>query len=317
MAAVYYKTTGTAAGSPVYFCNEQKDSSYYRWLPNPPYVCNNMKAVIELVDGKFILPKNCNYMFYGALNSTFDFTGIDTSEVEGFKYMFKDCRQLEQIDLSTWDFSKVKSFNYMFENCTELRSIDLSGHDYSSAESLQGMFSGCTRLTTINTDNMYNFHPTNLNSIFKNCINVTDFGNGITNWDISNVTDFTSMFYGCYGLTSLDISKWEFKWETDSSTQVIVDMMFGYCAGLETIYTEVETDWSIYPNIKSYLLFDECVRIRNWSGYADISKANTSSTGYFTGKRNIYQIYEKIGNDWKGVQAYVKDTTWQNTEVYM
>ena len=73
-----------------------------------------------------------------------------------------------------------------------------------------------------------NARPTSCNMWFYNCNNLTKI-EGIENLNTVNVTDMNCMFWGCSGLTSLDLSKFD--------TQKVTDMsfMFAYCSSLTSL----------------------------------------------------------------------------------
>ena len=70
--------------------------------------------------------------------------------------------------------------------------------------------------------------PTSCSHWFKDCIYLTRI-EGIWNLNTENVTDMSRMFQGCYGLTSLDVSKF--------NTSKVTDMcrMFQGCYGLTSL----------------------------------------------------------------------------------
>ena len=73
-----------------------------------------------------------------------------------------------------------------------------------------------------------NARPTSCNMWFYNCNNLTKI-EGIENLNTVNVTDMNCMFWGCSGLTSLDLSKFD--------TQKVTDMgfMFSGCSKLTSL----------------------------------------------------------------------------------
>ena len=99
-----------------------------------------------------------------------------------------------------------------------------------------------------------NARPTSCNMWFYNCNNLAKI-EGIENLNTVNVTDMNSMFWGCSGLTSLDLSKFDTQKVTDMSymfsgcykltllnlskfnTQNVTSMneMFSGCSGLTSL----------------------------------------------------------------------------------
>ena len=93
-------------------------------------------------------------------NNIYDFNCINTSEITDMSYLFKNLDDIEDndFDVSNWDVSNVTDMAYMFMNCKKFNG-DLSGWDVSNVTSMPGMFGGCESFE----------------------------GNGIENWNISNV----------------------------------------------------------------------------------------------------------------------------------
>ena len=58
----------------------------------------------------------------------------------------------------------------------------------------------------------------------------------LSNFDTSNVTDMSSMFYGCLNLKSLDLSSF------DTSNVTNMSYMFYICIRLSTAYARTQAD---------------------------------------------------------------------------
>lgn len=123
----------------------------------------------------------------------------------GEKMLFKNCSNVVSITgLDKIVLSQTKGNNRcMFDGCNKLISVDISAWDFSASQSLQNFFSSCNSLTEII---------------------------GIEDINISNVTTLTSIFNNCQKLTTLDLSKWDFKKATAYSS------MFNNCNALTDIY---------------------------------------------------------------------------------
>lgn len=94
---------------------------------------------------------------------------------------FGNDSNLTSIDLSNLDTSNIKGFDHMFDGDTALTSLDLSGFNTSNATTMAYMFASDHKLEEIK---------------------------GLSDWDVSNVKGFDSMFAGDTALTSLDLSGW-------------------------------------------------------------------------------------------------------------
>ena len=72
-----------------------------------------------------------------------------TSNVTDMTYMFYNCSQLTQLDLSNWDTSSVTNMSYMFRDCSQLTQLDVSNWDTSNVTSVSNMFNNCPNLRKI------------------------------------------------------------------------------------------------------------------------------------------------------------------------
>lgn len=128
-------------------------------------------------------------MFSGSPAANKDIENWNTSSLENIHYMFSYSTSTDSLNLSKWNVSQVNDFESLFKN-SKFNSLNLSGWNVSGSEQLdypdrvlQFMFSGCS---ASNID--------------------------VSNWNISNVDDTSSMFEGCSALTRIvGISDWNTK----------------------------------------------------------------------------------------------------------
>ena len=125
------------------------------------------------------------------------------------------------------------------------------------------------------------FPPRTTNSWFYNLKALTTI-EGLQNLNTSSVTDMSSMFYGCSGLTSLNLSN------LNTSAVKNMSAMFANCSGLKTIFNT--NTWRCE---KSKDMFKGCTQLRGAVKY-DESKVNVTmanpTTGYFTDTREAYVL---------------------------
>ena len=84
--------------------------------------------------------------------------------------------------------------------------IETSASKLMANVTCANMFSGITSLESIDMSSFNFRNTTNMYEMFYVCRNLHTV-TGIENWDVSNVSDFTRMFYGCENL-SYDLSNW-------------------------------------------------------------------------------------------------------------
>ena len=128
--------------------------------------------------------------------------------------------------LLRFNFS-LKDFSYMFYNCKNIINIELSNFDSINIINMSNMFAYCESLESLNgISNLNTLNVTNMSSMFSNCISLISLPD-ISNWDLTNVNDINHMFYSCESLQSLpDISKW------NTSNVKYMSYMFSLCKSL-------------------------------------------------------------------------------------
>ena len=82
-----------------------------------------------------------------------DLSEFDSSSVADMNSMFFGCSNLKKINISNFDTSKVKTIDSMFEGCSSLRLLDISNWNTSSVISAGNMFSDCDDLLFLDTSN--------------------------------------------------------------------------------------------------------------------------------------------------------------------
>ena len=118
----------------------------------------------------------------------------------------------------------------------------------------------------------------------------------------SNVTYMSNMFFGCSGLTSLDVSNF------DTSNVTGMSFLFSYCSGLTTIY--VGDKWNIANVTDGESVFSGCTSLVGGKGtaydtshidytYARID-GGADAPGYFTVKSGVAETCDiTIGKNGK------------------
>lgn len=204
-----------------------KDSSVIAY-----YTVNSDTGLYNLVIGgygKIEFPPYSYYLFYKYTSlKTIDFGEyIDTSKAIDMQWMFNDCSNLIDLDLSGFDTSKVISMSYMFYNCSSLASLNLSNLDNSNVVDMSYMFYNCESLVNIDLINFNTSNVTNMRNMFLRCSSLERLN--LSNFNTSNVTDMYGMFCVCSNLIGLDLSTF------DTSKVTNMGMMFNNCARLTNL----------------------------------------------------------------------------------
>ena len=162
---------------------------------------------------------------------------IDTSEQSDMSYMFYNCNNILELDLSRFNTSKVTTMEYMFSRLCAIQTINVSSFNTSSVTNMNSMFgyystsySDTFRQSTVallpGIENFDTSKVTNMYGMFANCKNLTTLD--LSNWDMSNCETTKNMFYGCLELKSVKLGR-------TSSILTNVSGMFSACLKLEYI----------------------------------------------------------------------------------
>ena len=181
--------------------------------------------------------------YFNETNNTINL--IWNNSIDNCEYMFSECSNISEIDLSNFDTSRVINMYSMFHKCSNLTSLNLSNFNTSKVTHMGYIFYGCLQLTSLNLSNFDTSKVTNMNSMFSDCLELISLN--LSNFDTSSVEDMHYLFYRCSQLTSLNLSNF------DTSKVTDMDYMFGNCLKLEYINLKnfIENN---YPSINN--IFD-------------------------------------------------------------
>ena len=99
---------------------------------------------------------DCSYMFNECGNIIeLDLSSFDTKNVTNMSYMFNGCNNLYNINLSSFNTLNVTIFSNMFDNCENLINIDLSSFHIQNKAILEPMFQSCNNLKKIKINKEY------------------------------------------------------------------------------------------------------------------------------------------------------------------
>ncbi len=204
------------------------------------YKDNDENGLYELYIGGIGVvnaPSSSASLFESFLNvKSIDFNNsFSTSNVTDMFKMFRSCKALESIDLSSFNTSNVTDMRGMFSDDTSLKSLDLSSFDVSRVKYFghtttaweNGMFYNCKALTSLNVKSFNTNNAISINCMFMNCSSLTTLD--ISNFDTSNIIYMANAFSGCSKLTELDLSNF------NTSKVTIMSGVFGNCSSLTTL----------------------------------------------------------------------------------
>ncbi len=202
------------------------EEGYPKWHQE---VKDDVKNVVFESNFNLAKLKNLSFWFRDCtkLSSISGLEYLNTSNVTDLQYMFYNCKELTNIDLTNFNTSNVVNMKSMFSGCVNLTDLDLSGFNTSSVTDMSSLFSGCVNLANLDLSGLNTSNVTDMNSMFFGCRGLNNLNlNGFKTY---RVTDMNSMFYNCRNLKSIDTSGF------DTSNVISMYRMFLGCASLANL----------------------------------------------------------------------------------
>ena len=184
---------------------------------------------------------------------------LDLSHVTDISKMFKNCSNLDKIDLKFLENSRqVIRIDYLFSNCKNLKDVfHIDSLDTKSVINMYRVFNGCSSINNINDLNNWKINNVdNFNEMFEGCTSLTNIPD-ISKWDVKNVKSMKRMFKGCIALKEIpDISKW------DVGNVKSLKGMFKGCTALTKIPNISKWDVKNVTSMKG--MFKGCICLKNF-----------------------------------------------------
>ena len=93
--------------------------------------------------------KDCSFMFYNCSNITnLDLSSFKTKNVTNMSNMFYWCKNLKNLVISNFDTNKATNMSNMFAGCNNLSNLNISSFDIKKDYNTRDMFNYCN-MTTI------------------------------------------------------------------------------------------------------------------------------------------------------------------------
>ena len=178
---------------------------------------DNTKSLYNLYivsEKQIFAPSNCESIFSFGNETISNLMQINfnnnfnTANVTDMMGMFKYCKSLTNLDLSSFNTSKVKYmgslYTGMFTDCSKLTNLYISNFDTSNVRDMGNMFYNCSSLTSLDLSNFNTVNVTDMHYMFYNCSSLTSLD--LNTFNTSNVTNMDGMFQACSSLTNLDLS---------------------------------------------------------------------------------------------------------------
>ena len=182
---------------------------------------NNLKELNEFNTELYIDDVKCKYQKYfkPKKEGTYTIKLNFNADIKDLSFMFFDCENIINIDLSSFNPENITNMNNMFRFCESLESLpDISNWDTKNVTNMFSMFGGCKSLKSLpDISNWNTKNVTNICEMFCDCESLISLPN-ISKWDIKNVKNMSGLFNGCKLLEILpDISNWNTKNVTNMS----------------------------------------------------------------------------------------------------
>ena len=148
------------------FINEKKFKYEKYFIPEKEGIYTiNIKLKIFI--------KDCSHMFYNCKNIiNIDLSSFSSKDIINTSYMFYECNNIEKINLDSFETKNVTNMESMFENCSNIESLDLSSFNTQKVENMMYMFSGCKKLKELDLSSFNTQNVNNLDLMFYNCSNL-------------------------------------------------------------------------------------------------------------------------------------------------
>jgi surface protein len=142
-------------------------------LENINNTIKELPDVSEMIE-KFEI-NDASYLFYnGARLNNLDLILKLCKKLTSTKFMFRDCKNITDLNLNCINTSLVSDMLSMFESCNKLVNLDISNFDFSSVVTAQNMFDGCSKLISTGIKKFKLPLNQTMYHMFYNCRELTD-----------------------------------------------------------------------------------------------------------------------------------------------
>ena len=161
----------------------------------------------DLSDWNVSNVKSMKHMFYWC--NSFTGQGLDkwdTRSLENMVGIFSKCSKLD-VDLSNWNTSKVENMSFAFKGCSftsKKLKESIKNWDVSKCKKFRETFSGSSSFSGVDLSNWNMSNAIDITSMFRGC---DEFNCDLSNWNTRNLQYMDNVFYGCKKI-NFDISKW-------------------------------------------------------------------------------------------------------------
>lgn len=160
---------------------------------------------VDLRNFKADSPFDAFQMFRNCRNLVeIDLAGMGRVEILNAESMFDFCFRVRRINLGNLDFGLAQNMKSMFAKCPELEEINLGSSRPHSARTADHMFDGCRALRSIDFSGWDGVRITSAAHMFSRCEHLVRLD--LSGLNLRELTNVANMFEGCSSLASIDLS---------------------------------------------------------------------------------------------------------------
>jgi len=209
------------------------------------------------------LLKSTNFMFYNCQNLTnLDLSNLDTKQCKNMCGMFSGCMLLKEIKMSNINTEQVHNMSWMFNECTSLKDLNISNFNTNNVTNMSYMFTRCSSLNNLNILNLNTQNVTNTSEMFWGCKSLTKLN--LEHFKTQNLVNMERMFFGCSSLKDLDLSSF--------TTNKVTNMEGAFAECFNLINLKIST-FSTENVINMKEMFFRCKSLQS----LDLSNFNTKN----------------------------------------
>ena len=209
---------------------EIKDSISTIYIDGKEEIINNYflpdKKGFHIIKIKFKnMLINCHKLFYKCKDIVnIDLSSFNIKNIQNMSYMFYSCSNLKNVNLSSINGENIIDLSFIFSGCSNLTNLDLSTFKIKNVQNMQNMFSLCINLIEVNLSFFNTEKVNNMSYMFQDCHILKNLD--LTSFDTKNVTKINNIFDSCLELTNLKLGN------INTSNIISMEKMFYDCMNL-------------------------------------------------------------------------------------
>ena len=237
---------------------------------------------------------NMGGMFQTATDFNQDISSWNVSNVDNMSSMFKQCTAFNQ-DISGWDISRVENITSLFHTATSFNNGEAPGEsstplDWDTSGVTANSMGGVFRSATAFNQDISEWDTSNVTSMSSMFFNAEKFNQAIPTsvdkWNVSNVENMSQMFRGAD-----DFNQALSTWDTGAVTTMV-----GMFRDAE-IFNQNIGDWDVTSLTTMASMFQSASAFNN-GGSSDINNWRPTSCDSFNSMFNQANVFNQSLSSW-------------------